>query len=232
VPIEPKDPNSGSDGAVRRPVDATGDPARCDVCTAGVMTKVVICNCYSDHNLGSAALNEAAVLAAKHAFPGCEVTIITAGIKEKFSRDLFRHSLRRHPDVVVLPPPLAPSSSWRGSGLAASLRGELSLRTGRPTIDGPAMDALRGADLALSRAGVVIFDPGSSRRLLGQYLTMFPVLAAAHIGVPTASVPTSIIAPTSRSGAWFERRVLRAIDLSPYATLSQLKRRSRWAFRT
>jgi len=180
------------------------------------MMRVVIANCYPDDNRGSAALNDAACAIAARAFPGAALSIISAaknatGIGASL-RAPFRHSLAGHPEVAVLPPVL---QTARTAGLAeagAVGRGLLwqvaPSRLGR----GRAMDALRVADVVLSRGGYLLADPGGLRWWLNPYLLMLPCRLAHRLGKPTWSLPTSVIPARTALGRIALRHLIRSFD--------------------
>ena len=179
--------------------------------------RVVIANCYPDDNRGSAALNDAACAIAERAFPGASIALISAARNSAAltGADLaapFRHALAQHPGVQVLPPVL---QTARTAGLAEAVavgRGLLwqvaPWRLGR----GPAMTALRAADVVLSRGGYLLADPGGLRWWLNPYLLMLPNRLAHRLGKPTWTLPTAVIPARTAVGALTLRHLLRSFD--------------------
>ena len=117
---------------------------------------VVITNVLPDDNRGGCALTLAAIDFVRASWPGARITLLSVGSGEPSTA--FRHTLRRHPDVAVVPP-LFPANQQplaRAVALTCSLmmvafgwriRGSgVSVETWR---------ALRGADVVLSRGGVI-----------------------------------------------------------------------------
>ena len=179
--------------------------------------RVVIANCYPDDNRGSAALNDAACAVAELAFPDAEISIISAarGAQSMTGPSLrapFRHSLVRHPRVRVLPPVL---QTRRPAGLAeAGAVGRGLLWQLAPSLlgRGPAMAALRAADVVLSRGGYLLADPGGLRWWLNPYLLMLPNRLAHRLGKPTWTLPTSVIPARTLVGELALRHLIRSFD--------------------
>jgi len=181
------------------------------------MTRVVIANCYPDDNRGSAALNDAACVIAALAFPGASIAVISAardsgGTTEASLRARFRHSLAGHPRVQVLPAPLQTPRTAGLAEAAAVTRGLLwqlaPWRLGR----GPAMEALREADVVVSRGGYLLADPGGLRWWLNPYLLMLPNRLAHRLGKPTWTLPTSVIPAGTVLGNLALRHLIRSFD--------------------
>ena len=188
------------------------------------MRRVVIANCYPDDNRGSAALNDAACAIAAQAFPGAALSIISAARSETKNatknaittgaslRAPFRHSLAGHPGVAVLPPVLQTN---RQAGLAeAGAVGTGLLWQLAPWWlgHGRAMDALRAADVVLSRGGYLLADPGGLRWWLNPYLLMLPCRLAHRLGKPTWTLPTSVIPARTAVGRVTLRHLIRSFD--------------------
>jgi polysaccharide pyruvyl transferase WcaK-like protein len=175
------------------------------------VSSVVIANCYPDDNRGSAALNDAACVIAARAFPGARIALVSAG-RSDGGRASFRHSLRDHPTVQVLPPLLRPTARGGLREAAAVATGLLwQAFPSRIPTTGTA-SALRTADIVLSRGGYVLFDAGFIRWWMGPYLMMLPFRLAHRLGTPTWTLPTSVIPPRGVSGALMLRHILRTFD--------------------
>lgn len=168
--------------------------------------RIVLVNCYSDDNRGSAALNEAACIILRRAFPAAHISLIGTSL---YDRGDFRHSLANHPDVQVLPP-LLPETRLERRTLDRIMKIVKSLWwAARPRrLSGTeTAEALRGADLVASCSGYLLVDRASVRGWIQTTALMLPMILARRLGIPTCSLPTSLIKPTTFVG----RRVIRAL---------------------
>jgi len=172
--------------------------------------RVVICNVYPDDNRGSSALTAAAIDAARAAFPGCSISLVTVGSGQ--TEQLYRHTRVRYPDVELLRPPIAVRSGPL-DGLAAAAR-SLRLLLMRP---GPTtaltISRILDADLVVSRGGFLFVDHGSVRRLLSLWLTAFPLVLASRFGIPTVVYAATVGPFTHPSWRILVRWILRRLTL-------------------
>jgi len=182
--------------------------------------RVVIANCYPDDNRGSAALNDAACSIAERAFPGGSLSIVSAartapgsaGSSQESLTFPFRHSLAAHPGVQVLPPLLRTRRTGGLTEAAAVGRGLLWQVAPWWLGGGPTMDALRAADVVLSRGGYLLADPGGLRWWLNPYLLMLPNRLAHRLGKPTWTLPTSVVPAGTVLGGLALRHLIRSFD--------------------
>jgi polysaccharide pyruvyl transferase WcaK-like protein len=141
---------------------------------------VVVSNAFSDDNRGGAAITGSTIGLLNDAFPRWRVAL--ESVQAGSFRSLYRHTLRRHPQTSVLPPLVTPGRGpWPGvRAVARSLLILLFPRISR----GPAMKALRQASLVVSKGGFVFVDRGGARGLMALWLTTFPLILAARLGIP------------------------------------------------
>jgi len=152
--------------------------------------QIVLVNVAPDGNRGACALTWASLDLVFAAFPSASVAIVPIAVTPP-EADPFRHTLRRYPNVTILPP-LFDGEGKRPLALLIRLAGKIGevIRFGRERTNGnPTLEWIRNSDLAVSVGGVVFETLGKTlaedARLL---IRLLPLLAAQKIGISSVMV--------------------------------------------
>jgi polysaccharide pyruvyl transferase WcaK-like protein len=150
---------------------------------------VIVSNIFGDANRGGAAITAQAIAAARQAYPECVVTGIV--VRDEKPELTHRHTIRRFPEIELLPPPFV-ASGHRLGGLMAALRSLAAIALPRSGRNNVVLEQLRQAELVISKGGYVFVQRRGFKDLLSLWLSAFPVTFAARRGVPTVVHATSI----------------------------------------
>lgn len=164
---------------------------------------VVLVNVYPDENRGSAALTIAAITLIRVASPGCRVTLVPLYALSP-SLEEFRHTLAAFPDVEILPPVAAPRPRPGGGVIAVGrtlLRVNLSAKLVRQRV--------AGADLVVSRGGIIFKHGDSMRTAMALWLRLAPMRYAISASVPLVLLGAHVDLFRHRVERRMDRRVFR-----------------------
>lgn len=175
--------------------------------------RVVVSNVFSDDNRGGAAITMATVAAIKDAFSDCDVTLVSVESDPERVSEYHRHTLRRFPEIRVVPAPLTETRP-RWGGLRAVLRSIVYLLTpGAVPATAEALSEVRDADMVVSKGGHVFIERGGLKGMQSLWLTAFPLVYARRLGIPTV-VFCSTVGPFRRRGSlWLNGWMLRRVSL-------------------
>jgi len=171
--------------------------------------QIVLVNVSPDSNKGACALTWASLDLVFKAFPRASVAIVPIAMTPPDSAP-FRHTMRRYPNVEILPPlfdgegkhPVA--LLWR---LARSLGEILRFDRERPS-GNRTLEWIRNCDLAVSVGGVNLHTYGGTLRDDARFLVrMLPLLAAQKIDVPSVLVGAQVGPFDTRLGVSLFRRI-------------------------
>jgi polysaccharide pyruvyl transferase WcaK-like protein len=191
--------------------------------------QVVLVNVAPDSNKGACALTCASLELVFTAFPGASVAIVPIAVTPPDAAP-FRHTMRRYPNVEILPPlfdgegkrPVA--LLWR---LARSLGKILRFDRERPSRN-PTLEWIRNCDLAVSVGGVVFETYGGTFRDDARFvIRMLPLLAAWKIDVPSVLVGAQVGPFDSwLGGSLFRRIAAKAAAVFPrdHVSASEVRR--------
>ena len=160
-------------------------------------------NVYPDENRGSAALTIAAITLIRRAFPGCRVTLVPINALSPSLKE-FRHTREAFPDVEILPPVAEPRPRPFGGLVAVGrtlLGGSPSARLVRKRV--------AGADLVVSRGGVIFRGGDSMRAAMSLWLRLVPMRYALSASVPLVLLGAHIDPFPHRFERWMVSRVFR-----------------------
>lgn len=185
--------------------------------------QIVLVNVAPDGNRGACALTWASLDLVFKAFPSASVAIVPVAVTPP-EADPFRHTLRRYPNVTILPP-LFDGEGKTPLGLLIRLAGKIGevLRFRRErTNRNPTLEWIRNSDLAVSVGGVVFETLGrklaEDARLL---IRVLPLLAAQKIGISSVIVGAQVGPFDTRFGRFLCRRIFaRAAALFPRDRIS------------
>ena len=158
--------------------------------------QIALVNVSSDCNRGACALTWASLDLVFSAFPRASIAIVAANENETpADPPPFRHTMRRYPDVAILPP------LFEGHGrpawalmyrLARSLSEILRLDRERRNHN-PTLEWIRNCDLVVSVGGVNFETNGGTLRHDARFLTrLLPLLAAWKVDAPTVFVGAQV----------------------------------------
>jgi polysaccharide pyruvyl transferase WcaK-like protein len=173
--------------------------------------QIVLVNVSPDGNRGACALTWASLDLVYRAFPKASVAIVPIAATPP-QADPFRHTLRRYPNVTILPP-LFDGEGKRAAGLLCRLVARVAevawFDRERPNRN-PTLVWIRNSDLAVSIGGVKFENVGGTfaedARLLIRSLAL---LAAQSIGVPSVIVGAQVGPFRSRFARLLSRRIFR-----------------------
>jgi hypothetical protein len=136
--------------------------------------QIAIVNVSSDCNRGACALTWASIYLLRSAFPEGSIALVPVNEQETPpDPPPFRHTMRRYPDIPILPP-LFVGEGKPAWGLAWRLVRSLSkirrLDRERRNPD-PALEWIRNSDLVVSVGGVNFETLGGTLRHDGRFLT-------------------------------------------------------------
>jgi polysaccharide pyruvyl transferase WcaK-like protein len=176
-----------------------------------VLVNVVLVNVAPDGNRGACALTWASLDLVFRAFPQASVAIVPVAVTPP-EVDPFRHTLRRYPNVTILPP-LFDGEGKRAAGLLCRLAARVAevawFDRERPN-GNPTLEWIRNSDLAVSIGGVVFENVGGTLREDARLLIrLLPLLAAQSIGVPSVIVGAQVGPFRSRFAHLLCRRIFR-----------------------
>jgi polysaccharide pyruvyl transferase WcaK-like protein len=154
--------------------------------------RVVITNVYSDDNRGGSAITAAAIEMARHAVPGCAVTLLAVGSDPDELPQQFRFTGALYPEVEILPAMVrlhekGPVARLRHYGVSLSLLA-LPRRAAR---HGAAVSRLRDANLVIGKGGQA-FRGFRIQDLGSLWFTTLPLLVACRMRRRVAVVGVSI----------------------------------------
>jgi hypothetical protein len=136
--------------------------------------QIAIVNVSSDCNRGACALTWASIYLLRSAFPEGSIALVPVHEQETPpDPPPFRHTMRRYPDIPILPPLFVGDGKsawglvWR---LVRSLSRIRSLDRERRNPD-PALEWIRNSDLVVSVGGVNFETLGGTLRHDGRFLT-------------------------------------------------------------
>lgn len=174
--------------------------------------RVFVTNVFPDGNKGGAAITGGTIEAIQRAAPDSQITLVTTQVTNDRFEQSHRFTTKRFPNVH-LTMPLIPL----GNGPFAGLRGVLAslvllLRNPRNSSH-CVIRQLANAQLVVSKGGYVFVERYTIRRLLSNWLTVFPLVLAAKAGAKTAAIGATI----GPFETWHSRAlngwVLRRLDL-------------------
>jgi polysaccharide pyruvyl transferase WcaK-like protein len=188
--------------------------------------QITLVNVASDANRGACALTWASLYLLFTAFPQASIAIVPAAESETpADPPPFRHTARRYPDVVVLPPLFDGQGKatlaliWR---LARSLGEILHFDRKRPS-ENSTLEWIRNSDLVVSVGGLSFETYGGTLRHDARFVTrVLPLLAAQRIDVPTVLVGAQIGPFNTRlGGKLFGRLAAKAATVFPRDQVSE-----------
>jgi polysaccharide pyruvyl transferase WcaK-like protein len=192
--------------------------------------QIVLVNVPPDGNRGACALTWASLELVFRAFPRASVAIVPIATTPPETAP-FRHTMRRYPNVQILPP-LFDGKGKPALALLCRLAWSLGeiLRFDRKRRDrNPTLEWIRNSDLAVSIGGVHFQTYGGTFRDDARFLIrMLPLLAAQKIDVPSVLVGAQIGPFDSRfGGGLFRRTAARAGAMFPRdrVSASEVQRR-------
>jgi polysaccharide pyruvyl transferase WcaK-like protein len=158
--------------------------------------QIAIVNVSSDCNRGSCALTWASIHFVSSAFPEASIALVPLNESETPpDPPPFRHTMRRHPDISILPPLFVGDGKpalgllWR---LVRSLSDIFRLDRERPNAN-PTLEWIRNCDLVVSGGGVKFQTLGGRLRHDARFLTrLLPLLAAWKVDAPTVFVGAQV----------------------------------------
>jgi polysaccharide pyruvyl transferase WcaK-like protein len=175
------------------------------------VTRVVIAACEPDDNRGTAALKDASCAILARAFPRADIALISVrGLAHTAAA--YRHSMKAHPNVKILPPLLA---QGRPDLIAAAARALVEMfwyaaPWALPTTD--TGKTLRTADVVIALGGYMLRDQDDVHSWLVHSQSFLPVFIGRRLARPTFILPTSVVEPRTRIGRWALGRLARAFD--------------------
>lgn len=165
--------------------------------------QIVLVNVSPDSNRGACALTWASLDFVFSAFPRAAVAIAPVPVNPP-EADPFRHTMRRYPTVVILPPLVERPGrqivalTWRLAQGLAEIHGFRRERWNQ----NPTLEWIRNCDLAVSVGGVEFETLGGTRRDDARFVKrMLPLLAAQKIDVPSVLVGAQLGPFNTRFGA-------------------------------
>jgi polysaccharide pyruvyl transferase WcaK-like protein len=171
--------------------------------------QIVLVNVSPDSNRGACALTWASLDFVFSAFSRASVAIVPIAVNPP-EADPFRHTMRRYPNVAILPPLVdgagrhAVPLAWR---LAQGL-GEIGRFCREQENPNPTLEWIRNCDLAVSVGGVEFETHGGTLRDNARFVKrMLPLLAAQKIDVPSVLVGAQLGPFNTRFGAGLFRRI-------------------------
>jgi polysaccharide pyruvyl transferase WcaK-like protein len=192
--------------------------------------RIVLVNVTPDSNRGSCALTWASLELIFKAFPRSSVAIVPVAVTPPEAAP-YRHTIRRYPNVEILPPLFdgegrpALTLLWRlARRLGEILRFDREKRNRNPTLEW-----IRNCDLAVSVGGVTFETCGGTLRDDARFvIRLLPLLAARKIDVPLALVGAHVGPFNTRlGGGLFGRSTAGAAVVFPRdrVSASEVKRR-------
>jgi len=156
--------------------------------------QIVLVNVAPDTNRGACALTWASLDLVFRAFPRASVAIVPIAVTPPDAAP-FRHTLRRYPNVEILPP-LFDGEGKRPFALVSRLARSLFevFRLDRERRNrNPTLEWIRNCDLAVSVGGVTFETYGGTLRDDARLvIRLLPLLAAQRIAVPSVLVGAQV----------------------------------------
>lgn len=171
--------------------------------------QIVLVNVTPDSNRGACALTWASLDLIFKAFPRASVAIVPIAMTPPDAAP-FRHTLRRYPNVEILPP-LFDGEGKRPFALLCRLARSLFdvFRIDRERQDrNPTLEWIRNCDLAVSVGGVIFETYGGTLRDDARFvIRLLPLLAAQRIAVPSVLVGAQVGPFQTLMGSRLFRRI-------------------------
>ena len=180
--------------------------------------RIHVSNIFGDLNRGGAAITIATCRAAQRI--GTVTTGTSIGAKGDDPRLTHAFTLATFPELRLSPSGLLPESG-PAPGIRALLRSAVCLALPNSRWVPSGLRDVAGASLVISKGGFVFVERPSFGSMLGFWQTVFPLVYAHRLGIPTATSPTSVGPyrswPSKLANGWVLRRISLVVTRDQYS---------------